>query len=218
MDSIVLPVSVHYQPSGSRYCGAACARMILEYHGRKYTLRTLVKEIGVDKGGITEAKFGLWFLKNGFGVTIQATYRYFPPSLIGLGPEEAEHEVREWCRCRANCSDPDERGFAVGFLDFFAAGGVFEPGPVTFEDLRESLISKVPPILVIDVAPLIGASHWFDPHSVVVRAAHGSDRITVNDPAARWDGVRTYDRDQLMHACHSLHGCGIFISPKDSGK
>lgn len=218
MGSIVLPVPVHYQPSGSRYCSAACARMVLEYHGRKYTLRTLVKETGIDKGGITEAKFGLWFLKNGFDVTIQAAYRYFPPSLIGLDFEEAKHEVREWCRRRSSCLDPDERAFAVGFLDFFAAGGAFEPGPVTFEDLRESLIRKEPPILVVDTAPLVGASGWFDPHSVVVRAVHDSDRITVNDPAARWDGVQTYDRDQLMHACHSWHACAVFIRPKDSGK
>lgn len=205
-------VPLHYQPAGSALCGAACSKMLLEYHGRNYSLNRLAREMRI-KTGVWLPRLGLWFIGHGFDVSIVGWWNMFPKRFIDLDGDSRRKELLRWCRRRVTQADADRRAHQRLLPPFLRAGGTFMPRPVTRQDLRAALRRGQPPLLVVDAAILYRTLERSEPHLVVVTGLEG-DKVHLNDPYPGYGGSRVYDLDAILHACYACDSTAVFIRPK----
>lgn len=208
-------VPLCFQPPRSMLCGAAAARMVLAYHGRRYSVRRLAREMRVRKTrGIDRLELGVWFLENGFDVILRACFGSMPGSFVALPLERVNREVLRWCGRDVEYPSWTRRMFRRVFPRFVERGGVFVPRPVTVDDIRESLKRKEPPIMSIAVGGIYAMRTWSMGHYVVPAAVRGDDMV-INDPHRKRGGRKRYPIETLMHACYMLHGAALFVRPKE---
>jgi len=209
-----LVVPLFFQPEDSFFCGGACARMILRYFGKRYSLARLIRDIPVVNGVFAE-DLGCWFLKNGFDVTIIGWPNFLPRRFISVADDSARGEIRRWCRRRVrtpNWLRFQRRNCLTRFLD---AGGVYLPRPVTRCDLHAAVRRGEPPVLELESAVLYQTREKTMAHFVVVTGM-GRGRVWLNDPYPGYGGKREYDLDRLLHASYISDSMAIFIRPKSA--
>lgn len=208
-----LDVPLTMQPKDSAWCGAACAHMLMRYHGTRISLRRLAQELRVGSAGILSPRLGTWFLEHGYDVTIMGYEDAFPNRFIALDADEARAEVLDWCARETHDLSWKRKALRRIFPPFFEAGGKFLPRPVSRRDIRSTLRRGLPPIIAIDVVTLYLTREWTDPHYVVVTGM-GRDKIAVNDPYPEYGGTVEYDLDRFLHACYRNSAEALFIKPR----
>lgn len=207
-------VPLFFQPKGKPYCGAVASKMVLAYHGRSYSLRRLVSEMGVRKTrGIDLPTMGSWFLENDFDATIVVCLECLPPRFVSLSPGRVNKEVLRWCRREVKNKDDERRLYSRTLPGFLKSGGILVPRPVTLRDLKNALRRKEPPILNLTVGGLYGIRTWNAGHYVVPVAFKGRE-VTVNDSNRRYGGRKRYTVDELLHACYAMRSGALFVKSR----
>lgn len=202
-----LKIPLYFQPRGKAYCGAAAAKMVLSFYGKHISLVQIAKELRLGKRrGVKMAALGRWFLLRGFNVTLIAWWRGLPASFTRLAGSALRREEVRWCRRKQNNLRRD-------LLRFLEAGGIFEPRPVSVQDISKSLKRGIPPILNLNVLRLWKRNGWNGGH-FVVPASLGPASMVVNDPNRRYGGRKEYSLTDILHACYSWSGGALFIAPK----
>lgn len=206
-------VPLFFQPKGQPYCGAVASKMVLAYHGRNYSLRRIVREMGVRRTrGIDLPSMGSWFLENEFDATLVACLKCLPPRFVSLSPEKVNDEVLRWCRRKVEEPDHLRRLYRRVLPQFLERGGVFVPRPVAMCDLKNALRRKEPPILNLTVGGLYGIRTWSAGHYVVPAAFKGRE-VMINDSSSR-GGRKRYTADELLHACYAWTSGALFVKPR----
>jgi hypothetical protein len=195
-------------------CGAVAAKMVLAYHGVHNSLQGLTSDMRVRKTrGIDRLEMGVWFLDNGFDVTLKACFRSMPGRFVALPPERVNREVLRWCRRDVDCPSWTRSMFRRVYPRFIERGGLFVSRPVTATDIRDALKRREPPIMSIAVGGLYRERSWNMGHYVVPVAIRGDDMV-INDPHRKRGGRKRYPVEILMHACHAHSSAVLFISPR----
>lgn len=209
------------QPRSLGWCGAAAATMVLKYYGVRISQQQVAREAPVPNQGITSGRLGRYFLRKGFGASLQFWLSGLEPRTRGLrGGVENPEVVKALERGIRQQAYPDVRSICRDMLTFVRHGGKVSFEPLFFRGLIDELCKKHPVILEID-------ANWFEAverksagHFVVVTGFASLPRgdktlwptVYVHDPATR--AGRNYDFDELLYACHIWYGSALFVHPR----
>jgi len=210
-----LDVPLFLQPKELPYCGPACAKMVLAFHGRKTTLNKVGSVMKMTDTGVDIATLGNFFLEKGFNVTIEMWLRSFPNRFIGL-TRGVEQELLRWCRSSSSSVENDMmyRNYIKAVPRFIEQGGVLIPKPFSFKKLQEAIRKRCPPILTLNVEIIYKHKRFKNVGHYVVPTHITEDKITINDPHGRHGGVKTYPTELILHASYIWNSGVIFIEPK----
>jgi len=212
--SRMLNVPLFYQPKFSPFCGPACVKMVLAFHGHKTTLNSIASEMKVCASGIDMLSIGNFFLRRDFNVTIEMWYENFPNRFIGL-TEGIQEEFLRWCRRGDTLTNQKDRIYRKKIQLFIESDGVLIPKPVSFKKLRAAIRKGCPPILNLDVSTLYKSRQRTQIGHYIIPVRITDNEITINDPAWKdYGGIKTYPTEIILHACYNWDAGAIFIEPK----
>lgn len=208
---VSLRVPLCLQHEDSTHCGAAASRMVARYYGLKRSLPRFVRELGITKtGGVPPFKLALWWLRQGYDVTIVGMPKQLPLTYMGLDSDVIRRKLD---RLRKS-TDPSCERLRAHVRDFLAAGGRLEMRPQTVVDITAALRRGEPPIMNLNTAVRNPYPYWDVGHYVipVVVRKRGTE-IVVNDPLPS-RRRRTYRAEDLLFASYCWFGVLILVRPK----
>lgn len=151
----ILEVPYVLQPRKGNFCGAACAKMVLDAQGRrKRSVRALGRALGITPGpdgGVEEECLAAWLAREGAQVTFIRAWLDGPPRIAHYDDEDMRRAVQ---RIVARRSTTDWRAHCYG--EILSHGGTVLPRPPRMADLVASLQRGVPPIVSFAVHALRG--------------------------------------------------------------
>jgi hypothetical protein len=212
-ESKAINVPLLLQPKNEPFCGPACARMVLAFHGRKITLKKVVSAMKMTGTGVDIATLGNFFLEKDFNVTIEMWLDSFPNRFIGLR-RGVEQELLRWCRRGSAKIDGRNKIYRKTIPRFIGQGGLLIPKPVSCQKLRAAIRKRCPPILNLNMATIYELQRRREAGHYVVPTHVAKDRITINDPSRNHGGVKTYPTELILHASYIWSAGAIFIEPK----
>jgi hypothetical protein len=208
--SKVLAVPILLTKNSKPHCGPVCAKMVLEFYGRRYSLKKIIARTETSEAGTTIWRLGTFFVREGFEVKIVAwVHHAFPNRFFNLDKDEARHDLMRWCRkegLKKTSKNPRK-----DMLRFMEEGGIVVPRPVTVEDIRDDLSHGFPPILNVNAATLHRMGREKNAGHVIVPVLLSRGEMTYNDPAK---GQVECALPLVMHACYIWDSSAIFIRPK----
>ena len=197
------------QPKNSMLCGPYSLKMVLSYHGKTPSIKSILKDAPLYKEGTYIGDLGFCAIMNGFNAKIVL----FDTSI--MAPEYAKMSIKKMVEemKKRKSMDKEEKKGLKAIIKFLKAGGKIEVRIIKMEEIKDAIKNKVPPILCIDRKILYGKGPGKKGHFVVA-SGFKRKKILLNDPHSRYGGIKDYDKEEILFALYSHGGKTLFISPK----
>ncbi len=211
-------IPMFFQPRTKPYCGHACARMVLAYHGIDMSLRSILHKVPDLRNGISPFSLGTFFLEQNFDVTIKIWLPEWPSS-FWCNDNAFKKQLMQWYKRELANPSPDKLVHRVVIPEFMENGGEIIPSPVSLQDIEESLIPHPktgmasPCILNVGVDNIYYRRTRTGHYVVPVRI--NKEFIEVNDPDRSHGGAGIpYPISPLIRTRYTWVSVAIFPEPK----
>lgn len=216
MIRVHLKVPQFYQQWGSRTCGQNAMKMVLAYHGIPNEIGVIRREMKLTgQQGTYPVEIGLWFLKNGFDVSLHTQNWMCRPSWRGLSTEKLYRRLYRWSARKDVDRTCGRTRYARALLAYLDAGGEFHARSVRMSDIEAALIRHEPPIVSVQHSMLCTLRDEWNAqtgHLVVPTGLRGS-KIYYND-SWRECGQSSTHKEDFQNATAIWGGSAIFVSPQ----
>lgn len=203
----------HIHQPNSFSCGIVAAQMVLNFHGRNISFNRLAREMHLKKEGTDNLDIGIFFLKEGFEITIHCWDWAFPPRLIQLPEYQATAEILKWSNRRTKHEYRSQKRIFRRLLPkFLEEGGHFIPWPVTLNAIKTAIRHGEPPILSVNSCLLYGTNDKKTGSHYVVPYGYSKNDLFINDPSSKpYGGRKVVASDFLMYASYRDNAGAIFV-------
>jgi hypothetical protein len=211
-------IPMFFQPRTKPYCGHACAKMVLAYHGIDMSLRSILHRMPDPRNRVTPFSLGIFFLEQDFDVIIKVWLPEWPSS-FWCNDDAFEKQLTRWCKRELANPSPDRLVHRVVIPEFLEEGGQIIPSPVSLQDIEESLMPDPETGMASPCILNVGVYNIYQKRTrighYVVTVHIDSEFIKVNDPNSfRGGAAMPYPISSLMHACYTWASAAIFPVPK----
>lgn len=209
----LLDVPMQTQPFFSIECGAACAKMILDYDHKSISYDAVNDDLPVRKGfGLYIYEIGSYFLKQGYQAEIVGFNTHFLQTQhLGKSTDVIKKQalsVQKWRK-----KDLRWKHILPGIdtlLDFIDNGGTFKAKYVETSDITSEIQRDRPVLAALTtnfMYPEVAAGHS-EHFNVMTGFDH--QNFYLNDPGAQMQGIkRKKPKKDIIFAIHSNTGRSV---------